>query len=61
MERHRPFSARSVNPQEHQIGSLRIGEDAVDDPAIGVEISAGECQKRRNGQTFLVLDIQVSR
>jgi hypothetical protein len=32
----------------------------VSDPAIGVDISAGERQQRRDGEGFLAVEIQVS-
>jgi hypothetical protein len=48
-----------MDPQEQHVGRLRIGEYLVSDPAIGVEVSAGERQQRCDGQAFLTRNSQV--
>ena len=55
----RPLYLHCVDPQKQRVRGLRIGEYAVSDPAIGVDISAGERQQRRDGEGFLAVEIQV--
>jgi hypothetical protein len=48
-----PFSANCSHAEEHQIGTLRIGEDTVDDPGIGLEISSRERQQACDMQRLI--------
>ena len=52
-----PCSLHGMDPQEQHVGGLRIGEYTVGDPAIGIDVSAGERQQRRDGERFLAVEI----
>ena len=53
MERLAPFSTGQIDPQKHQIGSLRIGKSPMNDPGVGIEISAGQRQQAGDQQRLL--------
>ncbi len=53
MERLVPFSPRQIHPEKHQIGSLRIGKSPMNDPGVGIEISAGQRQQADDQQRLL--------
>ena len=42
-----------MHPQKHEVRRLRIGENAVRDPGIGVEIAAGKTKQQRDRQGLL--------
>jgi hypothetical protein len=53
VERLAPFSPGHIDPKKHQIGSLRIGKSLMNDPGVGVEISAGQRQRAGDQQRLL--------
>jgi hypothetical protein len=48
-----PSPSRGIYPQKHQIGRLRIRQNAVCDPGVGVEIAANEAQQQGDQQGLL--------
>ena len=60
MQRLGPCSRHGMDPQKQHVGGLRIGEHAVRNPAIGVDVSAGERQQHRDNERFLAMQILVS-
>jgi hypothetical protein len=42
-----------MHPKEYEVRRLRIGQDAMRDPSVGVEIAAGKGQQQRNRQDLL--------
>ena len=53
MNRSLPLANRAVNPEQHQIGRLGVGHHAVDDPGVGVEITAGKGEQQRDLHRFV--------
>jgi hypothetical protein len=49
-----------MDPHKQHVRGLRIGKYAVSDPAIGIDVSAGERQQRRDNEGFLAMQILVS-
>jgi hypothetical protein len=45
-----PIAVDHIGPEKDQIGGLRIGEDAMDDPGVGLEISPGQRQQAGDQQ-----------
>jgi hypothetical protein len=53
MQRLGPFSPGHIDPQKHQIGGLRIGKCPMNDPGVGIEISAGQRQQASDQERLL--------
>jgi len=53
VKRSLPLANRAVNPEQDQVGRLRIGHDAVDNPGIGVDIATGESKQQRDLHRFI--------